>query len=66
MEGIGGHIWLIGLAGGVVALAGAYIYATTRKQKPGGDPNNAWKQAAAESGHPEVARTPSESPPPIR
>jgi hypothetical protein len=28
-----------------------------RGRRPaGGDPNHAWKQAAAQSGHPEVAR----------
>jgi hypothetical protein len=58
MSGIGGYIWFIGLAGGLVFLAVGYIVATGRKRKPGAvaHPNNAWEQAAAETGHPEVAR----------
>lgn len=56
MSDMGGIIWFIGLGGALLALAAAYIYATNRKQKPGGDSNAAWKQAAAESGHPEVAK----------
>ena len=58
MSGIGGNIWFIGLGGGLVLLAVAYIVATMRGRKPGAvaRPNNAWEQAAAETGHPEVAR----------
>lgn len=56
MEGLGGMIWFIGLGGGLILLAAAMIYANVRKRRGGGDPNHAWKQAAAESGHPEVAQ----------
>lgn len=56
MSDMGGYIWFIGLGGGLILLAIAFLYATNRKRKPGGDPGAAWKQAAAESGHPEVAR----------
>jgi hypothetical protein len=56
MGDLGGYIWFIGLGLGLIALAGAYIYATNRRQRVGGDPNHAWKQAAAESHHPEVAK----------
>lgn len=58
MEGIGGIVWFVGLGVGLLALAGAMVYASVRKKQTGvvGDSNNAWKEAAAESGHPEVAR----------
>ncbi len=56
MSGLGSYVWFIGLGGGLVILALAMVYAKTRPRRLGGDPNNAWKQAAAESGHPEVAR----------
>ncbi len=55
MEGIGGYIWFVGLGAALIVLAAAMIYAS-RGRARGGDPNNAWKQAAAESGHPEVAK----------
>jgi hypothetical protein len=60
MSGLGGYIWFIGLGACLVVLAAAYFVADLRKPKhpagAGGDPNHAWKQAAAETGHPEVAR----------
>lgn len=56
VAGAGGYIWFIGLGLATLAVICAVVYATMRKQKPGGDPNHAWKQAAAETGHPEVAR----------
>ena len=57
MSGLGSYIWFIGLGAGLLILAGAMFYAKNRPRKPvAGDPNHAWKQAAAESGHPEVAR----------
>ena len=55
MGDFGSYVWFFGLGGGIVALGLAYVYATNRRQKPGGDPNAAWKEAAAEAGHPEVA-----------
>jgi hypothetical protein len=56
MENLGSYIWFIGLAAGTIILAIAIIVAKSRKRKTyGGDPNHAWKQAAAESGSPEVA-----------
>ncbi|MDB5589891.1 hypothetical protein [Enterovirga sp.] len=58
MGDLGSYIWFIGLAGGLAVLAIGYIVAESRKRKAGtvAHPNNAWEQAAAESGHPEVAR----------
>lgn len=55
MGDLGSYIWFVGLGAGLVILAVAIGYARTRRRKPGGDPNHAWKQAAAETGHPEVA-----------
>ena len=54
MEG-GGPLWFWALGGGIVLLGLVMAYASVRRRKPGGDPNAAWKEAAAESGHPEVA-----------
>ena len=57
MSGLGSYIWFIGLGAGLLILAAAMFYAKNRPRKAvGGDPNHAWKQAAAETGHPEVAR----------
>ena len=58
MSGLGGYIWFIGLGAGLVLLAVAYVVAGTRRRKPGAvaHPNNAWEEAARETGHPEVAR----------
>ena len=56
MSGIGGYVWFVGLGLGLVVLAAALFYATHRKRKAGGDPNHAWKQAAAEAGAPEIAK----------
>lgn len=56
MGDLGSYIWFIGLGGGLVILAIAFIYARSRPRRQSGDLNNAWKEAAAESGHPEVAR----------
>lgn len=58
MADTGSYIWFIGLGGGLVLLAVAYAVATLRRRKPGAvaNPNAAWEQAAAETGHPEVAR----------
>jgi hypothetical protein len=57
MSDLGSYIWFIGLAVGLLVLAGVMAYGTVRGRRPrAGDPNHAWKQAAAESGHPEVAR----------
>ncbi|MDB5512631.1 MAG: hypothetical protein JWR08_2114 [Enterovirga sp.] len=52
---LGSYAWFIGLGLGLVILAGAIAYGSSRRRKLGGDPNHAWKQAAAETGHPEVA-----------
>jgi type IV secretory pathway TrbD component len=51
MGDVGSYIWFIGLGVGIVILGIAMAVAKSR-----GDPNHAWKQAAAETGHPEVAR----------
>ncbi|WP_375462264.1 hypothetical protein [uncultured Enterovirga sp.] len=58
MGDAGSYIWFIGLGGGLALLVVAYVVATARGRKPGAvaKPNNAWEQAAAETGHPEVAR----------
>jgi hypothetical protein len=57
MSDMGGYIWFIALGLGLLALAGAIAYGTARgRRRSAGDPNHAWKQAASESGHPEVAR----------
>lgn len=56
MENIGGYIWFVGLGGALLALAAAYVYATTRKRKAGGRPNAAWEQAAGEAGDPSIAK----------
>jgi len=56
MSDLGGYVWFIALGIGLLALAGAMAYGTMRGRRAGGDPNHAWKQAASESGHPEVAR----------
>lgn len=52
----GGTVWFVGLGGGTLLLALAILITVLQKRKPGGDPNHAWKQAAAETGHPEVAK----------
>ena len=56
MGDLGSYIWFIGLGAGIVIL-GIIMFAARARRRPvvGGDPNHAWKQAAAETGHPEVA-----------
>lgn len=56
MGNFGGYVWFVGLGGALVVLVIAYIYATTRKQKPGGRPNAAWEQAAGEAGDSSIAK----------
>lgn len=58
MGDAGSSIWFIGLGGGLILLAIAYVVASTRRRKTGAvaEPNAAWEQAARETGHPEVAR----------
>ena len=54
---MGGYIWFVGLGGGLLLLAIAYFVADMRKRKTAPpNSNHAWEQAAAETGHPEVAR----------
>lgn len=55
---MGSYVWFVGLAVGIVALGLMFAYGRGKGRPSGGDPNHAWKQAAAESGHPEVARPP--------
>ena len=60
MSDLGSYIWFIGLGACILALAVAIAVGRLRSRGRApvqGDPNNAWKQAARESGHPEVART---------
>lgn len=67
MQEFGSYLWFVGLAGGLILLAIAYVVSSRRRRAGSGDPNRAWKQEAAESGHPEVARPtggPSSYPPP--
>ena len=61
MAGLGGYVWFIGLGAALVILALAMVYASNRKRVRGGDPNAAGKQAAAETGHPEVAKLGAEA-----
>jgi hypothetical protein len=57
MGDLGSYIWFIGLGAGIVILGIAMLIARGRKRQTyQGDSNHAWKQAAAETGHPEVAR----------
>lgn len=57
MSDLGSYIWFIALGIGLLALAVAMAYGTMRGRRArAGDANHAWKQAASESGHPEVAR----------
>jgi hypothetical protein len=57
MGDVGSYIWFIGLGVGIVILGIAMAVAKSRgRNRAVGDPNHAWKQAAAETGHPEVAR----------
>jgi hypothetical protein len=58
---VGSYIWFIGLGGGIAVLGLIIAYGLGRGRPPkaAGDANHAWKQAAAESGHPEVARPPA-------
>ena len=57
MGDLGSYIWFIGLGAGIVILGVAILVSRGRKRQTyTGDPNHAWKQAAAETGHPEVAR----------
>lgn len=58
MEGIGGYIWFIGLGVALVGLAIAIGYGRAKGRRVGGDPNHAWKQAAAEAHDPAVAQPP--------
>ena len=54
---LGSYAWFIGLGLGIVILGIAIMVSRSRKRQTyAGDPNHAWKQAAAETGHPEVAR----------
>jgi hypothetical protein len=58
MGDLGSYIWFIGLGAGIVILGIIMFAARMRsRRRPAyvGDPNHAWKQAAAETGHPEVA-----------
>jgi hypothetical protein len=57
MGDLGSYVWFVGLGGGILVLALVLIYGSTRRRRAGGRPNAAWEQAAAESGHPEVAKT---------
>jgi hypothetical protein len=58
MSDLGSYIWFIGLGGCLVALGIAMAFGRLRGRpsRAAGNPNNAWEQAAKESGHPEVAR----------
>ena len=57
MADMGSYVWFIGLGAGTVLLAIAVLVARGRKRPDyKGDENHAWKQAAAETGRPEVAR----------
>lgn len=58
MGDLGSYIWFIGLGAGIVILGIIMFAARVRARRQPrfqGDPNHAWKQAAAETGHPEVA-----------
>ncbi|MDB5560457.1 MAG: hypothetical protein JWQ36_3391 [Enterovirga sp.] len=56
MGDLGSYIWFIGLGAGIVILGIVMFVARgRRRQSYVGDSNHAWKQAAAETGHPEVA-----------
>lgn len=56
MGDLGSYIWFIGLGAGIVILGIAMFVARGRRRASYvGDSNHAWKQAAAETGHPEVA-----------
>ncbi len=56
MGDLGSYIWFIGLGAGIVILGIAMAMARSRRRKTYvGDENHAWKQAAAETGRPEVA-----------
>lgn len=57
---MGSYVWLVGLGGGTVLLGLFLVYGLMRgrRRTAAGDPNAAWEQAAAESGHPEVAQAP--------
>jgi hypothetical protein len=59
MSDLGSYIWFVGLGACLVALAVAIAAGRLRSRARTpvqGDPNNAWKQVARDSGHPEVAR----------
>ncbi|NNM73144.1 hypothetical protein [Enterovirga aerilata] len=57
MGDLGSYVWFIGLGAGIVILGIAMMVARGRKRPTyKGDENHAWKQAAAETGHPEVAK----------
>ena len=57
MGDLGSYVWFIGLGAGLLILAVAIAIGRMRGRPAGrGDPNHAWKQAAAETGHPEVAK----------
>ncbi len=57
MSDMGSYIWFIGLGICLIALAVAVAIGRLRG-RPGrkGNPNNAWEEAARDSGHPGVAR----------
>ena len=56
MSDIGGYIWFVALGGGLLLLTAALVFADIKRKRKPGNPNNAWEQAASETGHEEVAR----------
>lgn len=57
MSDFGGYIWFVGLGLSLIMLTAAIAVASLRKSRGRGDPNRAWKEEAAASGHSEVAQT---------
>jgi hypothetical protein len=58
MSDLGSYIWFIGLGACIVALGIAIAVGRMRRRNTPaiGDPNNAWKEVARDTGHPEVAQ----------